>query len=141
MGSEMCIRDRDLGAYERGDYGAAIEARPIDRSARSSAEESSGSTPASEPPPTSSPDASSAAERRQNRAQARAATRPLRREIERLEVEMEALNEEIAALDEKLADSATYTENSDTLNSLLAEQGQARARLAAVEQSLSLIHI
>ncbi len=126
---------QDLGAYERGDYGAAIEARPIDRSARSSAEESSGSTPASEPPPTSSPDASSAAERRQNRAQARAATRPLRREIERLEVEMEALNEEIAALDEKLADSATYTENSDTLNSLLAEQGQARARLAAVEQS------
>lgn len=48
---------------------------------------------------------------------------------------MDALNEEIATLDEKLADSATYQEDSSTLNTLLTEQGQARTRLVDVEQS------
>ena len=126
---------QDLGAYERGDYGEATpqatpeqsKQQPNDRSAHLKGETTTSSDPKAPP--------GSAAERRQNRAQARAATRPLRREIDRLEVEMDALNEEIATLDEKLSDSATYQEDSTTLNTLLTEQGQARTRLADVEQS------
>lgn len=119
---------QDLAAYERGEYGETTQDRDLDPDTKAIPNDRSNASPAA-------PGPSSAAERRQSRAQARAATRPLRREIERLEVEMDALNEEIAALDEKLADSDTYSKDSDTLNRLLTEQGQARARLADVEQS------
>lgn len=142
---------QDLDAYERGDFGVAI---PNDRSNHRSHHKSDGDTGAQlddehnyhaeKNTPNTAPsrsnhgasaEPSSAAERRQQRAQARAATRPLRREIERLEVEMEALTEDIAALDERLADNDIYSGDSTVLNELLTEQGQLRARLADIEAS------
>ena len=123
---------QDLSAYERGDFGEAVQSS-------SDGPDPTGSNDRSISTEISSSDskviAGNAAERRQSRAQARAASRPLRREIERLEVEMDALNEEIATLDAKLADSATYQEDSQTLNLLLSQQGQARGRLETIEQS------
>ena len=50
-------------------------------------------------------------------------------------VEMEALTVEISALDERLADSETYSGDTNTLNRLLTEQGQLRGRLADIEAS------
>ena len=120
---------QDLGAYERGDFGASPDPLPDDSSTKPAS--------ADEPRGTASPSSSgsSASQRRQQRAKARAATRPLRQEIERLEVEMQALTEEIGALDERLADNSIYSGDSSELNALLAEQGQLRTRLEDIESS------
>jgi len=127
--ADGAIKDfpQDLDAYERGDFGAN---QPNDRSISAQSAETQTDRPRDP-----SQSRQSADERRQQRAQERAKTRPLRREIERLEVEMDALTEEIARLDERLADSSIYSGETDTLNSLLAEQGQLRARLSDIEAS------
>ena len=115
---------QDLDAYERGEFGSS---QPNDRSGRTEPD----STPEAQPPQGRRP----ADERRQQRAKERAKTRPLRQEIQRLEVEMQALTEDIAAVDERLADSSIYSGETDELNKLLAEQGQLRARLSDIETS------
>ena len=74
-------------------------------------------------------------QRRQERAKQRAATRPLRREIERLEVEMQALTEDIAAIDARLADNSVYEGAKEVLNQLITEQGQLRTRLGSIESA------
>lgn len=136
---------QDLGAYERGDFGQPAEPNQTNdrlgdthaatNGAAAGTPAPTGAAATHSGPAAAAASTSTAAERRQQRAQARAATRPLRREIERLEVEMEALSEEIAGLDERLADSSIYSGDTDTLNSLLAEQGQLRTRLADIEAS------
>lgn len=132
-GGKISEFPQDLGAYERGEFGedaradsapaGGISLQPNDRSEGLSAPQTGTKT-----------QAGTAAERRQSRAQARAATKPLRREISQLEAEMDKLTAEIGVLDEKLADSTTYTEDKSTLSTLLADQGKARTRLAEVEQ-------
>ena len=123
----------ELEAYERGQVsGFGSEAEE---------EGSSGQTAKSTPAPAARANdvGASTRERRQQRANQRAATRPLRREIEALEREMDALNEEISAIDAKLADNSIYETNisqgGQSLATLLTEQGQLKTRLADIESA------
>jgi len=123
----------ELEAYERGQVsGFGSEAEE---------EGSSGPTAKSTPAPAARANdvGASTRERRQQRANQRAATRPLRREIEALEREMDALNEEISAIEAKLADNSIYETNisqgGQSLATLLTEQGQLKTRLADIESA------
>ena len=122
----------DLGDYERGNFGPTNTPEVKQVAAKTSAPKRQN--PTGEPVP-ATPAIPVASDRRQSRAAGRAATRPLRREIERLEVEMAALTEESKTLQTQLADNATYARGNAVVSELLIEQGQVNARLAAVEQA------
>jgi len=118
---------QDLDAYERGDL---TTTRPNDRSTSNEQQDQAKKTAPEAPEPRRPAD-----ERRQERAKQRAATRPLRQEIKRLEVEMQALTEDIAKIDAQLADNSVYEGESAVLNKLITEQGQLRNRLGTVENA------
>ena len=124
----------ELEAYERGQL-SGFATEPDGPGADSPKKADVGA--ATQRPPAEA--AASKGERRQQRANQRAATRPLRREIEALEREMDALNEELTAIETKLADNSIYAADAETdgvkLADLLQEQGQLKNRLADIESA------
>ena len=129
----------DLAAYERGQLGGdappAVEPEVAAPAPAEAAAQASGAQASTVQSGTANSGTESGKARRQDRAARRSATRPLRQAIKRLEVEMEALSEELAALEARLADPATYEQDSAAVSDLLTEQGQLKARLEGVEQA------
>lgn len=127
----------ELEAYERGQLSQSADEPALQSTPK--ATPITGSQETTPAQPTDPGTQTRTREGRKQRADQRAATRPLRREIEALEREMDALNEELGAIEEQLADSAIYATDAPNegpkLTDLLLEQGQLKARLSDIESA------
>jgi len=119
-------------------HGGRVEEFPhsLDDYPRWLAAQEAASGPAAEPALETEHSAAARKDRRRLEAELRKRLQPLRREVERLEVEMNRLGREQGALEQALADPALYAESSkERLRQVLADKARVDAALAQVEEA------